>query len=159
VQNSKLLGNFAIYCENGTEKLMKIVLATFGSRGDVQPMLALSLALISKGHDVLLAAPPEKAAWANQLGCPFYPLGSDVTAFIVPHLLDQYYWGNQIYRSNLGPRPIWRSELTSKRLAATIRECLSNDRIRQKAKEASVIIKQQDSLEFTVSEILRSLSN
>ncbi len=407
---------------------MKIVLATFGSRGDVQPMLALSLALISKGHDILLAAPPEKAAWANQLGCPFYPLGSDVTAFIddldnahslrsvissisflrnelnaqfdllpkiiagadlvigssltfalstlaefmgieyryiaftpqllpsgwhpfpafkhqgfpkwynrmtwriaglldryniarlinnhrrqlglklikdawrnimgqhvivasdsviskvppdiidsaftqtgymhlnqadqhlpeldafletgpppvytgfgsmpirdqirnvsviveaarlsgqrvviskfwdepsefsnaddiffiknyphlklfpkmaavihhggagttattaisgvpqiiVPHLLDQYYWGNQIYQSNLGPRPIWRSELTSKRLAATIRECLSNDRIRQKAKEASVIIKQQDSLEFTVSEILRSLSN
>ena len=61
---------------------MKIVLATFGSRGDVQPMLALSLALKSKGHDVLLAAPPEKAAWAKQLGCPFFPLGSDVTAFI-----------------------------------------------------------------------------
>jgi UDP:flavonoid glycosyltransferase YjiC (YdhE family) len=61
---------------------MKIVLATFGSRGDVQPMLALSLALKSKGHDVLLAAPPEKAAWAKQLGCPFHPLGSDVTAFI-----------------------------------------------------------------------------
>ena len=61
---------------------MKIVLATFGSRGDVQPMLALSLALKSKGHEVLLAAPPEKAAWAKQLGCPFLPLGSDVTAFI-----------------------------------------------------------------------------
>ena len=61
---------------------MKIVLATFGSRGDVQPMLALSLALKSKGHDVLLAAPPEKAAWAKQLRCPFHPLGSDVTAFI-----------------------------------------------------------------------------
>ena len=61
---------------------MKIVLATFGSRGDIQPMLALSLALQSKGHDVLLAAPPEKAAWAGKLGCPFHPLGSDVTAFI-----------------------------------------------------------------------------
>jgi UDP:flavonoid glycosyltransferase YjiC (YdhE family) len=61
---------------------MKIVLATFGSRGDVQPMLALTLALQSKGHDVLLAAPPEKAAWARQLGCPFQPLGSDLTAFI-----------------------------------------------------------------------------
>jgi UDP:flavonoid glycosyltransferase YjiC (YdhE family) len=61
---------------------MKIVLATFGSRGDVQPMLALTLALQSKGHDVLLAAPPEKAAWAHQLGCPFHPLGSDLTAFI-----------------------------------------------------------------------------
>jgi UDP:flavonoid glycosyltransferase YjiC (YdhE family) len=61
---------------------MKIILATFGSRGDVQPMLALSLALRSAGHDVLLAAPPEKAAWAAQLGCPFQPLGADVTAFI-----------------------------------------------------------------------------
>ena len=61
---------------------MKIVLATYGSRGDVQPMLALSLALQSKGHDVLLAAPPEKSAWAKQLGCPFHPLGSNVTAFI-----------------------------------------------------------------------------
>ena len=61
---------------------MKIVLATFGSRGDVQPILAFSLALKSAGHDVLLAAPPEKAEWAEQLGCPFHPLGGDVTAFI-----------------------------------------------------------------------------
>ena len=61
---------------------MKIVLVTYGSRGDVQPMLALSLALMAAGHEVLLAAPPEKAAWASQLGCPFAPLGSDLTAFL-----------------------------------------------------------------------------
>lgn len=61
---------------------MKIVLATYGSRGDVQPMLALSLALKSEGHDVLLAAPPEKADWAEQLGCPFHSLGADLTAFL-----------------------------------------------------------------------------
>jgi len=61
---------------------MKIVLATYGSRGDVQPMLALSLALKSEGHEVLLAAPPEKADWAEQLGCPFHPLGADLTAFL-----------------------------------------------------------------------------
>ena len=61
---------------------MKIVLATFGSRGDVQPMLALSLTLKSAGHDVLLAGPPEKAAWAAELGCPYHPLGGDVTAFL-----------------------------------------------------------------------------
>ncbi len=61
---------------------MKIVLATFGSRGDVQPMLALSLALQSAGHNVLLVAPPEKEEWARQLGCPFQPLGDNITAFI-----------------------------------------------------------------------------
>ena len=406
---------------------MKIVLATFGSRGDVQPMLALSLALKSKGHDVLLAAPPEKAAWAGRLGCPFHPLGSDVTAFIdnmenahtlrpairfvsflrnelstqfdlfpkiiagsdlligssltfalatlaesmeinyrfiafapqmlpsghypfpafkhqrlpqwynrmtwwiarlldrynitrlvnyhrrqlglklvrdawrhilgqhvivasdstiakvppdvvvpaftqtgymhlnqpdqqlpeldaflgagpppvfagfgsmprqdqirntaviveaarlsgqrvvigkfwdepadfsnsddiffirkyphlklfpkmsavihhggagttattaisgvpqiiVPHLLDQYYWANQVYQSQLGPRPIWRSKLTSKKLAAAMQECLYNEQIRQKARAAAGIIKQQDSLDLTVKEILKSVN-
>jgi UDP:flavonoid glycosyltransferase YjiC (YdhE family) len=61
---------------------MKIVLATFGSRGDVQPMIALTLALQSAGHDVLLAGPPEKAAWIKEMGCRFHPLGKDVTSFI-----------------------------------------------------------------------------
>ena len=82
---------------------------------------------------------------------------SGVPQIIVPHILDQYYWGNQIFQSKLGPSPIRRSELTSKKLAAAIRECLSNERIRQNARKASGIIKQQDSLEFTVSEILSSL--
>jgi UDP:flavonoid glycosyltransferase YjiC (YdhE family) len=82
---------------------------------------------------------------------------SGVPQIIVPHLLDQYYWGNQIYQSGLGPRPIWRSELTSKKLAKAIRQCLSNEHFRQKARETAEIIKQQDSLEMTVNEIFRSL--
>jgi UDP:flavonoid glycosyltransferase YjiC (YdhE family) len=61
---------------------LKIVLATFGSRGDVQPMLALSLGLQAAGHDVVLIGPPEKASWAAELGCPYQPAGSDVTALI-----------------------------------------------------------------------------
>ena len=61
---------------------MKIVLATYGSRGDVQPMLALALGLQSQGHTVLLVGPPERKGWAEQLGCPYFPLGDDVTDFI-----------------------------------------------------------------------------
>lgn len=61
---------------------MKIVLMTYGSRGDVQPMIALTLAIKDAGHNVLLAGPPEKSAWAGRLGCPYAPLGSDLTAFI-----------------------------------------------------------------------------
>lgn len=61
---------------------MKIVLATFGSRGDVQPMLALTLALQSAGHEALLTGPPEKADWAREIGCPYTPLGENVTDFI-----------------------------------------------------------------------------
>ena len=61
---------------------MKIVLATFGSRGDVQPMLALALGLQVAGHDVILAGPPEKEDWAISLGCPYFPLGNDLTRFV-----------------------------------------------------------------------------
>ncbi|MCD4719065.1 MAG: glycosyltransferase [Desulfobacula sp.] len=61
---------------------MRIVLATCGSRGDVQPMIALSLALKAAGHDVLLVGPPEKALWARQLGCPYKKFGTDVTTFL-----------------------------------------------------------------------------
>ena len=61
---------------------MRIFLATCGSRGDVQPMLALSLALQASGHDVMLAGPPEKESWAKELGCPYTMLGKDVTAFV-----------------------------------------------------------------------------
>ena len=42
----------------------------------------LSLALQSAGHQVLLAGPPEKEAWAREVGCPFCPLGRNITAFI-----------------------------------------------------------------------------
>lgn len=61
---------------------MKIVLSTFGSRGDVQPMLALTLGLQAAGHEVVLIGPPEKADWAAELGCPYQPAGSNVTALI-----------------------------------------------------------------------------
>ncbi len=61
---------------------MKIVLVTVGSRGDVQPMLALSLSLQNEGHNVLLVGPPEKAEWAGEYGCPFHPLGNNLTVFI-----------------------------------------------------------------------------
>jgi len=65
---------------------------------------------------------------------------SGVPQIIVPHILDQYYWANQIYQSKLGPKPVWRSQLTSKKLAAAIQECLSNQQIRKRAKEASQAI-------------------
>jgi len=84
---------------------------------------------------------------------------SGVPQIVVPHILDQYYWGHQVYRSNLGPKPIWRSRLTSRKLAAAIRESLSNDLMRQKAKEVSRMIDRQNSLDMAVREVLRGIGN
>ncbi|MBW1772863.1 MAG: glycosyltransferase family 1 protein [Deltaproteobacteria bacterium] len=78
---------------------------------------------------------------------------SGVPQIIVPHILDQYYWGRKVHESNLGPKPIGRSKLTARRLAAAIRECLSNDLLIQTSKAAADVIKGQDSIGMTVAEL------
>ena len=61
---------------------MKIILATYGSLGDLQPLLTFSLALKERGHDVLLCAPPEDADRVQNQQCPYYPLGSNTREFL-----------------------------------------------------------------------------
>ena len=62
--------------------MKKIVLVTYGSRGDVQPLLALSVALKKKDHDIQLLAPPEHREWVESFGVPFRPFGSDAKEFV-----------------------------------------------------------------------------
>lgn len=57
---------------------MKVTVASCGTRGDVQPMAALTLGLNAAGHQVVLHAPPENEGWAGDLGCPFQALGAPV---------------------------------------------------------------------------------
>jgi vancomycin aglycone glucosyltransferase len=57
---------------------MKIAVVSCGTRGDVQPMAALTLGLNAAGHQALLHAPPENEAWVSGLGCPFRALGAPV---------------------------------------------------------------------------------
>jgi sterol 3beta-glucosyltransferase len=56
---------------------MKIVLLTHGSRGDVQPFLALAIGLQKEGHKVLLAAPGRYAQFIDQHSVPFAGLAGD----------------------------------------------------------------------------------
>jgi UDP:flavonoid glycosyltransferase YjiC (YdhE family) len=79
---------------------------------------------------------------------------SGVPQIIVPHILDQYYWGHRVHQSGLGPKPIWRSRLTAGKLASAFKECLSNASIREKAKEAARGIHIEKSLEMTVREVI-----
>ena len=73
-----------------------------------------------------------------------------VPQIIIPHILDQYYWGDRIHRTGLGPRPIRRSLLTAKRLADAISESLSNDVFQGRAKQVAGIIQGQDSIGHAV---------
>ena len=55
---------------------MRAVLATQGTTGDVEPLIALARALTGRGHSAVLAAPPNFAARARAVGVGFAPLGA-----------------------------------------------------------------------------------
>ncbi|MCL1475363.1 glycosyltransferase [Argonema antarcticum A004/B2] len=49
---------------------MRVLLSTIGSRGDVQPLVALALALKNLGQKVHLCVPPDFRDWIESLGMP-----------------------------------------------------------------------------------------
>ena len=61
---------------------MRVVLAPLGSCGDVQPVLALGLALREAGHESLVCAAPDYREWAERLGLAFHPVGMPFRAFL-----------------------------------------------------------------------------
>jgi len=54
---------------------MRVLLSTIGSRGDVQPLVALAVELKALGHDVRLCVPPDFRGWIEGLGFSVTPIG------------------------------------------------------------------------------------
>jgi sterol 3beta-glucosyltransferase len=62
---------------------MRVGIATIGSRGDVQPFLALAVALARAGHQVRLATcRPFRALVESYPGVEFAPLGGDIKEIV-----------------------------------------------------------------------------
>jgi len=57
---------------------MRVLLSTIGSRGDVQPMLAVALYLRAQGHAARLCAPPTFEDLVTGFGLQFVPVGHDL---------------------------------------------------------------------------------
>ncbi len=58
--------------------MARIAIQTLGTRGDVQPYLALGQGLLARGHSVCLATSPQFAEAARRLGLCFAPLPGDL---------------------------------------------------------------------------------
>ena len=82
-----------------------------------------------------------------------------VPQVIVPHILDQYYWGDRVSHCGLGPKPIRRSRLTSGRLAAAINQCVSEPGYYDCASRIAKEIEQQDSQRLAVDYIEKTYFN
>jgi vancomycin aglycone glucosyltransferase len=62
---------------------MRVLLSTIGSRGDVQPLVALAAQLRALGQEVRLCVPPDFRDWIEGLGLPVTPIGPEVRTFSV----------------------------------------------------------------------------
>jgi vancomycin aglycone glucosyltransferase len=57
---------------------MRVLLSTIGSRGDVQPLVALALQVRALGQEVRLCVPPDFRDWIESLGMAVTPIGPEL---------------------------------------------------------------------------------
>src|SRR5437867_10863611 len=58
--------------------LMRVLLSTIGSRGDVQPLVALALQLKALGQELRMCVPPDCRDWIDGLGVHVTPIGPEL---------------------------------------------------------------------------------
>ena len=64
---------------------MKFVLASYGTRGDVEPCAAVGRELLRRGHEVRMAVPPDLVGFAESAGLAAVAYGPDTQAMLDAH--------------------------------------------------------------------------
>ena len=64
---------------------MKFVLASWGSRGDIEPCLAVGRELLRRGHEVRMAVPPDLVGFVESAGLSAVAYGPDARAILDAH--------------------------------------------------------------------------
>lgn len=59
---------------------MRVAIVVSGTRGDVQPMLALAVGLGAAGDDPIVCSSPDNEPWVRSIGCAFEPIGEPLRA-------------------------------------------------------------------------------
>jgi vancomycin aglycone glucosyltransferase len=61
---------------------MRVLLSTYGSRGDVEPMVGLAVRSRALGAEVRRCAPPDFAELLARVGVPLVPVGQPVRPLV-----------------------------------------------------------------------------
>ena len=80
-------------------------------------------------------------------------LKAGISAIVIPHIIDQFIWGNKVHELGVGPKPIPRSKLNTKKLAAAFEEVMANRKMREKAAELGSLIRSENGMENAVNYI------
>lgn len=76
-----------------------------------------------------------------------------IPSIVIPHIIDQYLWGNKVTELGVGPKPIPRAKLTVPALAAAI-EAINRSEMKEKAAALGSSIRQEpDGVEVAIKMI------
>lgn len=77
-------------------------------------------------------------------------LRAGIPALVIPHIADQFYWGQQIHELGAGPQPIRRARLEIKALAASLDELVQNEKLHTTASLLGEHIRSEKGIENAV---------
>jgi UDP:flavonoid glycosyltransferase YjiC (YdhE family) len=109
---------------------------------DLPPQI---LRLASAPHSWLF---PRMAAVVHHGGAGTMAAGlrAGVPNVVVPHMVDQPYWGQRVHSLGVGPKPVPRHKLTAVKLTKAIQQAVTDEAMKQNAAALGAKIRQEDGL-------------
>ncbi|NOT33879.1 MAG: glycosyltransferase family 1 protein [Candidatus Eisenbacteria bacterium] len=146
-----------------TTQLVVAALAASGRRGIIVSGWAELGGMPLPDHVIAVRSAPH-AALLPRVALAVHHGGAGTTAavaragvphVVVPHLADQFYWGQQVHARGLGSRPIPRTRLSAPGLAAAIQFVFARPSIVTRARAIGVELRSTDA----ASEVVRLLEH
>jgi UDP:flavonoid glycosyltransferase YjiC (YdhE family) len=77
-------------------------------------------------------------------------LRAGIPALIIPHIADQFYWGQTIHELGIGPQPIPRTKLNREKLINSLNELIQNEELHTSASAFGMQIRSENGVENAV---------
>ncbi len=151
----------------------RIVMLTYGSRGDVEPFVALGLRLITEGFLVRLIAPKPFRPLVESTGIDFVPIdsepdelgqlfanqagisGTSVTSGVpnsaIPFSPDQTFWAKRLSQLGVGPAAPPTKKLTVHAIEQMILDATEYGKFSNQVKLIEQKIKSEDGVSTTIA--------
>lgn len=80
-------------------------------------------------------------------------LHAGIPTVTMPLAIDQFFWGERIYKIGAGPKPIPQRKLNAENLAQAITQALTDEPMRARAKTLSEALSQENGIQAAVSQM------
>ena len=136
---------------------MKIASVILGTRGDVQPMIALATGLMETDTKSLSVPLPSTNNLPGPITIPAPGTRAGIPQAAFPFVGDQFANRDQISRLKLGPDTCNFKKMTAEAITSAIKEVTTNELYRKNAKDLSEKLQQVNGVKLTAQLIEKIL--